>query len=116
VSQFDGASPNGLNKTTLMKFTMVEETTQSGRIEFAPDVELTKKTIEDRSGLGIGYVPQGRQIVPQLTVEENLRNGLVVRRGRSKNIPERKFESFPVLKEIKHRRGSNNNWPLDGRR
>ena len=66
---------NGVGKTTLMKCIMGEETTKSGSIEFAGDVELTKKKVEDRSRLGIGYVPQGRQIFPLLTVEENLRGG-----------------------------------------
>ena len=50
---------NGVGKTTLMKCIMGEETTKSGSIEFAGDVELTKKKVEDRSRLGIGYVPQG---------------------------------------------------------
>ena len=96
---------NGVGKTTLMKCIMGEETVKSGAIEFARDVELTKKKIEDRSRLGIGYVPQGRQIFPLLTVEENLRTGLAVRADGSKQIPERIYELFPVLKEMKHRRG-----------
>jgi urea transport system ATP-binding protein len=96
---------NGVGKTTLMKCIMGEETVKSGAIEFAQDVELTKKKIEDRSRLGIGYVPQGRQIFPLLTVEENLRTGLAVRADGSKKIPERIYELFPVLKEMKHRRG-----------
>ena len=97
--------PSGAGKTTLMKCIMGEETTKSGSIEFAGDVELTKKKVEDRSRLGIGYVPQGRQIFPLLTVEENLRTGLAVRKDGSKKIPERVYELFPVLKEMKHRRG-----------
>ncbi|MBN7770950.1 urea ABC transporter ATP-binding subunit UrtE [Marinobacter daepoensis] len=96
---------NGVGKTTLMKCIMGEEAVKSGSIEFARDVELTKKKIEDRSRLGIGYVPQGRQIFPLLTVEENLRTGLAVRADGSKQIPERIYELFPVLKEMKHRRG-----------
>lgn len=50
-------------------------------------------------------VRQGRQIFPLLTVEENLRTGLVVRKDGSKKIPERVYELFPVLKEMRHRRG-----------
>ena len=96
---------NGVGKTTLMKCIMGEETTKSGRIEFAGDVELTKKKVEDRSRLGIGYVPQGRQIFPLLTVEENLRTGLAARGDGQKTIPERIYELFPVLREMKHRRG-----------
>ena len=96
---------NGVGKTTLMKCIMGEETTKNGSIEFAGDVELTKKKVEDRSRLGIGYVPQGRQIFPLLTVEENLRTGLAARGDGLKKIPERIYELFPVLKEMKHRRG-----------
>lgn len=96
---------NGVGKTTLMKCIMGEESVKSGSLTFAQDVELTRKKIEDRSRLGIGYVPQGRQIFPLLTVEENLRTGLAVRKDGSKTIPARVYELFPVLKEMRHRRG-----------
>ena len=96
---------NGVGKTTLMKCIMGEESVKSGSLAFAQTVELTQKKIEDRSRLGIGYVPQGRQIFPLLTVEENLRTGLAVRKDGSKTIPERVYELFPVLREMRHRRG-----------
>ena len=96
---------NGVGKTTLMKCVMGEETTSSGSIQFDGSTELTKQKLEERSRLGIGYVPQGRQIFPLLTVEENLRTGLAVRKDGSKKIPERIYELFPVLKEMKNRRG-----------
>ncbi len=96
---------NGVGKTTLMKCIMGEESVKSGSLAFAQTVELTQKKIEDRSRLGIGYVPQGRQIFPLLTVEENLRTGLAVRKDGSKIIPERVYELFPVLREMRHRRG-----------
>ncbi|ROT99196.1 urea ABC transporter ATP-binding subunit UrtE [Marinobacter sp. R17] len=96
---------NGVGKTTLMKCVMGEESVKDGSILFAGDVELTQRKIEDRSRLGIGYVPQGRQIFPLLTVEENLRTGLAVRQDGSKTIPERVYELFPVLREMKNRRG-----------
>lgn len=96
---------NGVGKTTLMKCVMGEETTSSGSIQFDGGTELTKQKLEERSRLGIGYVPQGRQIFPLLTVEENLRTGLAVRKDGSKKIPERIYELFPVLKEMKNRRG-----------
>jgi urea transport system ATP-binding protein len=96
---------NGVGKTTLMKCIMGEESVESGSVEFAGDLELTKRNIEDRSRLGIGYVPQGRQIFPLLTVEENLRTGLAVRQDGSKTIPERVYSLFPVLKEMCQRRG-----------
>jgi urea transport system ATP-binding protein len=97
--------PNGAGKTTMMKCVMGEETTSSGSIQFDGGTELTKQKLEERSRLGIGYVPQGRQIFPLLTVEENLRTGLAVRKDGSKKIPERIYELFPVLKEMKNRRG-----------
>mgnify|MGYP000414791226 CR=1 FL=1 len=96
---------NGAGKTTLMKCVMGEETTSSGSIQFDGGTELTKQKLEERSRLGIGYVPQGRQIFPLLTVEENLRTGLAVRKDGSKKIPDRIYELFPVLKEMKNRRG-----------
>ena len=96
---------NGVGKTTLMKCVMGEETTSSGSIQFDGGTELTKQKLEERSRLGIGYVPQGRQIFPLLTGEENLRTGLAVRKDGSKKIPERIYELFPVLKEMKNRRG-----------
>ncbi|MEP3609521.1 urea ABC transporter ATP-binding subunit UrtE [Marinobacter sp.] len=96
---------NGVGKTTLMKCVMGEENTSSGSIQFDGGTELTKQKLEERSRLGIGYVPQGRQIFPLLTVEENLRTGLAVRKDGSKKVPERIYELFPVLKEMKTRRG-----------
>ncbi|MEP6134031.1 urea ABC transporter ATP-binding subunit UrtE, partial [Marinobacter sp.] len=96
---------NGVGKTTLMKCVMGEENSSSGSIQFDGGTELTKQKLEERSRLGIGYVPQGRQIFPLLTVEENLRTGLAVRKDGSKKVPERIYELFPVLKEMKNRRG-----------
>jgi urea transport system ATP-binding protein len=96
---------NGVGKTTLMKAVMGEVAVASGSIRFADDVELTKRRVEERSRLGIGYVPQGRQIFPLLTVEENLRTGLAARSDGLKRIPTRVHELFPVLEEMKHRRG-----------
>ena len=91
---------NGVGKTTLMKCIMGEESVRDGSILLDGSIELTKEKLEERSRLGIGYVPQGRQIFPLLTVEENLRTGLAVRKDGSKQIPERIYELFPVLKEI----------------
>jgi urea transport system ATP-binding protein len=96
---------NGVGKTTLMKAIMGEVGISSGSIRYADDVELTRRRVEDRSRLGIGYVPQGRQIFPLLSVEENLRTGLAARGDGRRSIPERIYELFPVLEEMKHRRG-----------
>ncbi|MGE6605557.1 urea ABC transporter ATP-binding subunit UrtE [Halomonas sp. NPDC076908] len=100
---------NGVGKTTLLKAVMGEVNVASGQLRYTGGdqsaVELTKKSVEARSRLGIGYVPQGRQIFPLLTVEENLRTGLAARSDGLKKIPKRVYELFPVLKEMKHRRG-----------
>ncbi|QTF94078.1 urea ABC transporter ATP-binding subunit UrtE [Halomonas sp. BM-2019] len=96
---------NGVGKTTLMKAIMGEVRVSSGSIRYADDVELTKRRVEARSRLGIGYVPQGRQIFPLLTVEENLRTGLAARGDGRRTIPERIYDLCPVLQEMKHRRG-----------
>ncbi|MDX1636248.1 MAG: urea ABC transporter ATP-binding subunit UrtE [Marinobacter sp.] len=96
---------NGVGKTTLMKCIMGEEAVKDGSLTYNGGTELTRQKVEDRSRLGVGYVPQGRQIFPLLTVEENLRTGLAARKDGSKQIPERIYELFPVLKEMKNRRG-----------
>lgn len=98
---------NGVGKTTLMQCVMGMELPESGSLLYDGKVELSKRRVEDRAGLGIGYVPQGRQIFPLLTVEENLRTGLVNsnRLERRNQIPNRVFELFPVLKEMRNRRG-----------
>ncbi len=93
---------NGVGKTTLMKAIMGLLPIKSGEITMG-DEALHKQSAERRAYAGIGYVPQGRDIFPMLTVEENLRIGLPVRK--SKEIPEKIFELFPVLKEMLHRRG-----------
>lgn len=95
---------NGVGKTTLLKCIMGELPLQSGSMMYQGQ-DLCKTTMEQRSRLGIGYVPQGRQIFPLLTVEENLRIGLAARRDGVKKIPEFIFELFPVLKDMLARRG-----------
>jgi urea transport system ATP-binding protein len=95
---------NGMGKTTLLKCIMGLLPAESGSITFGGD-NLLVQSPERRAALGIGYVPQGREIFPQLTVEENLRVGLGVRKGGPKNIPARVFELFPVLGQMLGRRG-----------
>ncbi len=76
------------------------------RVDASSRAETSAKlAAEKRAVLGIGYVPQGRQIFPLLTVEENLQIGLPARADRKKQIPEFIFELFPVLKEMLGRRG-----------
>ncbi|MBI5521188.1 MAG: urea ABC transporter ATP-binding subunit UrtE [Desulfarculus sp.] len=91
---------NGVGKTTLLKTIMGLLPARSGVIAFRGQ-DLTRRPASDRARLGIGYVPQGREIFPLLSVEENLRVGL--RRGAE--IPPAIFELFPVLKSMLHRRG-----------
>lgn len=95
---------NGVGKTTLLKCIMGLLKTASGSIRYQ-DHDLTLLRAEDRAPLQIGYVPQGREIFPLLTVEENLRIGLTARSDGMKEIPQRVFEIFPVLKQMLHRRG-----------
>jgi urea transport system ATP-binding protein len=66
---------------------------------------LSSVRAETRARLGIGYVPQGREIFSHLTVEENLRVGLGVRKGGPRAIPALVFELFPVLKKMLRRKG-----------
>ena len=95
---------NGVGKTTLLKCIMGLLPIRSGAIRFAGE-DLGHQPAERRAPLGIGYVPQGRQIFPLLTVEENLRIGLPIRKDRLKRVPEFLYEMFPVLKSMLKRRG-----------
>jgi len=95
---------NGVGKTTLMACIMGLLPLRSGTIEYEGG-DLVKAAAEKRAGLGIGYVPQGRQIFPLLTVEENLQIGLPARADGKRKIPDLVYELFPVLKEMLGRRG-----------
>ncbi len=95
---------NGMGKTTLLKCIMGLLPATSGEIMFG-GTDLRRVSAESRARLGIGYVPQGREIFPQLTVEENLRVGLAVRKNGARTIPGKIFELFPVLKQMLRRRG-----------
>src|SRR4029077_7780353 len=95
---------NGMGKTTLLKCLMGLQPASSGGITF-DGIDLVKCPAEQRARLGIGYVPQGREIFPQLTVEENLRVGLGVRRRGARTIPDRVFQVFPGLNSMLGRRG-----------
>jgi urea transport system ATP-binding protein len=95
---------NGVGKTTLLKTVMGILKARSGTIKFGP-TEITKNPPESRARAGIGYVPQGREIFSTLSVEENLRVGLAARADGKKDIPERIFTLFPVLKSMMKRRG-----------
>jgi urea transport system ATP-binding protein len=94
---------NGVGKTTLLKTLMGLVPAASGSIRFeASEIGASAPYLRARAGLG--YVPQGREIFPRLTVEENLQMGLASA-PRGTPIPARIFELFPVLKSMLRRRG-----------
>lgn len=95
---------NGVGKTTLLQCIMGLQEVRSGTIVFNGE-EIQNQIAEKRAGMGLGYVPQGRQIFPQLTVGENLELGLFARKDGVKKIPEFIFDLFPVLKDMINRRG-----------
>ena len=95
---------NGVGKTTLLKSIMGLIPVKSGEMIYNGKL-INKNSAEMRAEIGIGYVPQGRQIFPLLTVEENLEIGLPARADKAKSIPEFIYDMFPVLKEMRHRRG-----------
>ena len=95
---------NGVGKTTLLKSIMGLLPTSSATITYDGN-DLTDQPCELRACQGIGYVPQGREIFTQLSVEENLRVGLLSGGDGLREIPELVFEIFPVLKQMLHRRG-----------
>jgi urea transport system ATP-binding protein len=94
---------NGVGKTTLLRTLMGVVPAATGEVRFA-DRDLTHAKPYERARAGMGYVPQGREIFPRLTVEENLEMGLATR-PRASAIPERIFELFPVLRQMLNRRG-----------
>jgi urea transport system ATP-binding protein len=95
---------NGVGKTTLLKSIMGLIPVKSGEMTYNGK-PINKASAEMRAEIGIGYVPQGRQIFPLLTVEENLEIGLPARADKAKRIPDFIYDMFPVLKEMRHRRG-----------
>jgi urea transport system ATP-binding protein len=97
---------NGVGKTTLLKTLMGILKPRAGTINYEQE-NLINKTSDQRARLGLGYVPQGRDIIPRLTVKENLILGLEALPTRRKNatIPEEIFDLFPVLKTMLSRMG-----------
>jgi urea transport system ATP-binding protein len=88
---------NGVGKTTLLRALMGLVPIRTGQVLFE-NRDLTKAKPYERARTGLGYVPQGREIFPRLTVEENLLMG-------ARRVPERIYEMFPVLKSMLRRRG-----------
>jgi urea transport system ATP-binding protein len=95
---------NGVGKTTLMRSIMGMVGIKTGGISFCGK-NITHTTTEQRARAGIGFVPQGREIFPLLTVEENLKLALAGRRDGLRKIPPSIYALFPVLLDMRHRRG-----------
>jgi urea transport system ATP-binding protein len=94
---------NGVGKTTLLKCLMGVLPMRSGKIGFA-GTNISNLPPYARAALGIGYVPQGRDIFPRLSVLENLQMGLASKKNSAK-VPDFVFDMFPVLKQMLNRRG-----------
>jgi urea transport system ATP-binding protein len=94
---------NGVGKSTLLKTLMGVIPARTGEISFH-EKSITQAKPYERVRAGIGYVPQGREIFPRLTVAENLEMGLATQ-PRGTRVPERIFEMFPVLNQMLRRRG-----------
>ena len=96
---------NGVGKTTLLKCLMGVQPVVSGKIVFA-GADISGLPPHQRAALGIGYVPQGREIFARLTVEENILMGMATKSGRAaKSIKSEIFDLFPVLRTMLSRRG-----------
>ncbi len=93
---------NGVGKSTLLRTLMGLHPALSGSVR-VDGVELGRMAPQKRAEAGIGYVPQGREIFPRLSVEENLQIGFAT--GRLQRIPGQVYELFPVLAQMKSRRG-----------
>jgi len=95
---------NGVGKTTLLRCIMGMLPVRSGSVRFEGK-DVTKASAYERARLGIGYVPQGREIFPRLTVAENVAVGQSAARGRETAPPEELFALFPALAAMQNRRG-----------
>ena len=96
---------NGVGKTTLLKCLMGILPIKSGQI-LLDGKDIAKMSPEQRVRAGLGYVPQGRDIFSTLTVEENILIGMAKFSGaKTRKVPSHLYEIFPVLDEMKHRRG-----------
>jgi urea transport system ATP-binding protein len=95
---------NGMGKTTLLKCLMGLLPVRSGRVEF-DGRDITRLKPHQRAQLGIALVPQGREIFPRLSVEENLRIAMAATGQRERTVPGWVYETFPILQQFVRRRG-----------
>ncbi|RJT42995.1 ABC transporter ATP-binding protein [Rahnella woolbedingensis] len=95
---------NGVGKTTLVNCIMGHLPVKSGAISWQSRDEepqsLLNLPVESRAQIGIGYVPQGRQIFSQMSVDENLQIAMMASRNRTRRVPEEVYDLFPTLKEM----------------
>ncbi len=98
---------NGVGKTTLLKTIMGLVPAVSGMVEYNGE-DVTGLPAFKKSRMGIAYVPQGREIIPKLTVYENLKLGLEAVADKKARIPEEEiYAMFPILKDFRKRLGGN---------
>ena len=95
---------NGVGKTTFLRNVVGLEKSSAGEVEMEGEA-ITHMEAYERAARGIGYVPQGRQIFPLLTVEENLSVGLEAVKMGERIIPDSVFSTFPVLDQMRKRKG-----------
>ncbi|MFY9625742.1 MAG: urea ABC transporter ATP-binding subunit UrtE [Rhodoplanes sp.] len=95
---------NGVGKTSLLRALMGQHPVSAGSIAFDGS-DITKLSTVERARRHIAYVPQGREIFPLLTVEENLETGFAPLRRDQRKIPTDVFTLFPVLRTMLRRRG-----------
>jgi len=95
---------NGVGKTSLLRALIGQHPVSKGTITFDGS-DITKLQPYERARRGIAYVPQGREIFPLLTVEENLKTGFAPLKRDERTIPDDVFSLFPVLSEMLRRRG-----------
>ncbi|AOS81434.1 MULTISPECIES: urea ABC transporter ATP-binding subunit UrtE [Hydrogenophaga] len=95
---------NGMGKTTLFKSLMGVLPTKSGHVSVAGQ-DVTRDESFRRVAKGLAYVPQGRMVFPTLTVEENIQTGL--ENAKDKTIPQEIYALFPVLWDMRRRKGGN---------
>jgi urea transport system ATP-binding protein len=95
---------NGVGKSSLLKAIVGQAPVASGAIRFA-GLDITRQPAHERARRGIAYVPQGREIFPLLTVEENLKSGFAALPRDARRLPEDTFALFPVLRDMLKRRG-----------
>ncbi|OEJ69494.1 urea ABC transporter ATP-binding subunit UrtE [Magnetovibrio blakemorei] len=95
---------NGVGKTSLMRAIVGQQGTSAGKVMWEDD-DITKLSPHERARRGIAFVPQGREIFPLMSVEENLRTGFAAVPRSLRHVQDEIFDLFPVLKDMLHRRG-----------